>query len=407
MIRSEPIGNCVVPVETRDPARDKPGGTFRYIDLSSVDKDRKIIDTNLVQEIESQDAPSRARQSVSSGDILVSTVRPNLNGIAIVPDELDGATASTGYCVLRCNERLDPLYLYYWVQTPDFVSDMVRKATGANYPAVTDRVVKTSTIPLPPLATQKHIARVLEQADQLRKQAQQMESELNQLAQSLFLEMFGDPVENAKNWRTVTVGEISPVKGEIVDGPFGSTLKPGCYVDSGVRVIRNYNIKPGRFDGSAYKFVTQEKYEEIKRSNVRPNDILISTKGTVGNFCIAPDLSGPSVLSASGTVRWRMTNSGWSNVFIVFQAQMPSFQDYIARSTGGAVQKYLNLSGIRELRFIAPPYELQQQFERILADVSARKLTLEHKTQALNDLFESLMQRAFNGELTAPERKAA
>ena len=96
---STPLGSCVLRVETWNPLRAAPDEEFRYIDLSAVDQDTKSITE--AREIACAEAPSRARQLVRTGDVLVSTVRPNLNGVARVPNDLNGATASTGFCVLR------------------------------------------------------------------------------------------------------------------------------------------------------------------------------------------------------------------------------------------------------------------------------------------------------------------
>ncbi|HEJ2572319.1 TPA: restriction endonuclease subunit S [Pseudomonas aeruginosa] len=163
------IGKYADKVRTWNPAAGEEC-IFQYVDLSSVDKSRKVIDLDNVAEISSAEAPSRARQLVVAGDVLVATVRPNLNGVAVVPAELNGATASTGYCVLRADEKnLHGRYLFHWVQTGSFVEDMMSKATGANYPAVSDKIVKESKIPLPPLPEQKRIAAILDKADAIRR----------------------------------------------------------------------------------------------------------------------------------------------------------------------------------------------------------------------------------------------
>src|SRR5690348_4215389 len=97
------ICEVATPVTSWDPRKRARGELIRYIDLSAVDNERKAITAARI--ILGDKAPSRARQIVQAGDILVSTVRPNLNGVASVPPELDGATASTGFCVLRPNSR--------------------------------------------------------------------------------------------------------------------------------------------------------------------------------------------------------------------------------------------------------------------------------------------------------------
>ena len=132
-----------------NPGRSAENRLIRYIDLSSVDRESKAVLG--ATEVMAHEAPSRARQLVRRGDVLVSTVRPNLNGVAAVPPDLDGATASTGFTVLRPKpDRLDGRYLFHWVRTPYFIRDMTNKATGASYPAVSDKIVLGSRIPLPP-----------------------------------------------------------------------------------------------------------------------------------------------------------------------------------------------------------------------------------------------------------------
>lgn len=393
-----PIGSLVLDVQSWDPSGSANGREITYVDIAAIDQNLKSVATPT--RIKAESAPSRARQLVEVGDVLVSTVRPNLNAVARVPESLSGATASTGFCVLRPKPgKLDGGYLFHWVRTPHFIGEMVRRATGASYPAVSDRIMRESLLPLPPLPEQQRIATILDKADAICRKRQETIVLTEELLRSTFLEMFGDPVTNQKEWPTKTIGEIAPKPGQIVDGPFGSTLKPDCYVSDGVRVIRNFNIHDGWFDDSDFRYVTHEKFVEIRRSEVQPGDLLISTKGTVGDVCRMPELRGESVLSATGTVRIRIQSREWDPDFIVHQMIAPSYKAYIRRRQAGSIQKYLNLSGIREFRLIKPPIDLQQQF----AVFSRRKRQLQDRqtdyVRETDDLFNSLVQRAFRGEL--------
>jgi Restriction endonuclease S subunits len=214
-LREISIGELVNKCKTWNPQKSEKT-TFDYIDLSSVDKDLKAIVST--ERIQCSDAPSRARQLVEKDDILISTVRPNLNGVAQVKDNHVGMTASTGYCILRPKpEKLDSNYLFQWVKTESFIKKMVDVAIGANYPAVSDSKVKESTIPLPPLPEQKRIAAILDAADALRTQRRQSIAELDLLLQSTFLEMFGDPVENPKGWNGMELGKITSIDAPMID----------------------------------------------------------------------------------------------------------------------------------------------------------------------------------------------
>ena len=134
-----PIGDLTLPVRSWSPGIEAPDEQLTYVDLSSISSETKAIESP--SELLGSEAPSRARQKIRGRDILVSTVRPNLNAVAWVTSEFDGATASTGFCVLRPNlEKVCDRYLYHWVRTPEFVGEMTKVATGASYPAVSDRI---------------------------------------------------------------------------------------------------------------------------------------------------------------------------------------------------------------------------------------------------------------------------
>jgi len=152
------LGEVCVGVASRDPGRE-PDAPFRYIDISSIDTQTKRIVA--ARTLIGKNAPSRARQVVHARDVLVATTRPNLNAVALVPEELHEAIASTGFCVLRCGPEVMPDYLFHFVQLPDFVHALTELTKGSTYPAVTDGQVLRQAIPLPPLPEQRRIAGIL------------------------------------------------------------------------------------------------------------------------------------------------------------------------------------------------------------------------------------------------------
>lgn len=185
-----PLGDLVAPVTRKRPSAGRQ--TFTYVDLSSVDSVSKRIVAPV--EVAVDEAPSRARQNLRTGDVLVSTVRPNLNGVAAVESHLNGAIGSTGFAVLRADVgRLDQRYLFHWVRTQQFIEAMTRVATGASYPAVSDAMVKSSHIPLPALTEQRRIAAILDEADSLRVLAAMPAKRVDEFEDARFLDLFGDP----------------------------------------------------------------------------------------------------------------------------------------------------------------------------------------------------------------------
>lgn len=157
------LGEVVERTTQIDPQRI-PGWEFKYVDVSSVDNESlRIVDYQICL---GKDAPSRARKVIRSGDVIFATVRPSLKRIAIVQPEFDGQVCSTAFCVLRPNPTLiDGSFLFCAVLRDQFVASVSENQRGSSYPAVTDNDVKRALIPLPPLAEQREIARILQAVD--------------------------------------------------------------------------------------------------------------------------------------------------------------------------------------------------------------------------------------------------
>ena len=148
-----------LPVDKVSP-RDAPDESFSYIDIAAIDNSTfRVVAPKVYL---GRDAPSRARQKVASGNILFSTVRTYLKNIAVVPPDLDGGVASTGFCVLNPGPEVNHRFIFYFVQTDEFVSRLSQLQRGTSYPAVRNDDVLTQKIPLPPLPEQHLIVAEIE-----------------------------------------------------------------------------------------------------------------------------------------------------------------------------------------------------------------------------------------------------
>jgi type I restriction enzyme S subunit len=154
------IGEITLPVQKVDPL-DEPGREIEYIDISSIDNIRNVVGE--VKRFRMQEAPSRARQIVSAGDVLFATVRPYLRNIAAVPTKLDGQIASTGFSVLRPARDIEPRFLFYKTTSTDFVNALSVEQYGVSYPAVTEDQVREQLILVPPYKEQCRIVAKIEE----------------------------------------------------------------------------------------------------------------------------------------------------------------------------------------------------------------------------------------------------
>lgn len=181
--KTKPIKDLVKKVFNEDPKR-YPDKSYSYVDISSVDNQlKRIVKTT---QILGSDAPSRARQLLQAQDILVSTVRPNLNAVGILPDSLGNPIGSTGFCVLRTDrEFARPEYLFEICKTPFFIKSLVNVAKGASYPAVSDSDILRLSIPVPSLPEQQKFADLVHKVEKLKEKQKQSETQLQNLFNSL------------------------------------------------------------------------------------------------------------------------------------------------------------------------------------------------------------------------------
>lgn len=293
-------------------------------------------------------------------------------------------------------EKMESRYLWHWMGA--LTPTLMRAARGATFLQVSRRDIES--LPCSPptsLLEQRRIADMLDKADAIRRKRKDAIVLTEELLRSAFLEMFGDPVRNSKGWPSEPIEELCARDASLVDGPFGSSLKPEHYVSAGVKVVRNWNINDELFDSTEFKFITPAKFEELRRSEVIPGDVLITTKGTVGDVCVAPDLGGAAVLSASGTVRLRLPPDGtYIPEFVVAQMTTLSFKRYLHTFAAGSAQQYLNLSAIRRMRLIRPPGHLQKAFSRLRDRIRAVHGRASEAHGDGERLFNSLVERSFN-----------
>jgi type I restriction enzyme S subunit len=175
--------------ETTDPTK-LPDQAFKYVDIASIDTD--LGEIGQVNELPGRDAPNRARKVVHSNELLVSTVRPTRRAVAIVPPDLDGQVCSTGFAVLRARENVSPEYLHVALRLAPTAEQFGRYTTGSSYPAILEKDIARTLIPIPPLDQQQGIAKEVirrwEQAKKLRHQAEDVVAKAKAQVERMILE---------------------------------------------------------------------------------------------------------------------------------------------------------------------------------------------------------------------------
>lgn len=379
-----PLARLTESVATWSPSRE-PDHEFDYIDLSAVDSTIKSV--TRVTPMVGSEAPSRARQLVVAGDVLVSTVRPNLNAVAVIPPELDGATASTGFTVLRPGKELEGRFLFHWVRSGEFVAGMVRRATGASYPAVSDRIIKDSSIPLPPLPEQRRIAAILDHADALLAKRRQFLERLAELEQSIFLTMFG------RDRELKSVSDLCDLVVDCVNrtAPVVARVTP-------YKMLRTTNIRNGLVDTSNVQYVEKDVFERWnRRASPRDGDVILTREAPVGEAAVFR--GDDQVFLGQRLMLYRVDPAALTSDYLAACFRSPILQEQFHRLGSGSTVKHLPLPACRSFSIPVAPISDQRAFSERVAAIARLRARALAQSQSGAQLFASLQSRAFDGRL--------
>lgn len=392
---------CVPRTGVRDPA-DRPDEPFKYVDISAVDNRAKRI--TAPQTVMGKAAPSRARNIIRAGDVLVATTRPNLNAVAMVPGELDDQICSTGFCVLRAGPRIHPGYLFQFVQSPAFVQPLSDLVKGALYPAVNDSQVLALEIPLPPLEEQERIAGLLTEqmgaVERARAAAAQRLAAAESLPAALLREIFEGP--QASGWETVPLGELCDFKN-------GLNFRSDRGAGHGVKII-------GVGDFQSHLFVPVASLSEAHPTEplddeflVRKDDfVFVRSNGNpdlVGRAMIVPELH-ERVTFTGFSIRARPRGHRADPLFLAYYFKSGDFVKRIRGAGRGSNIRNLSQDLLSELETPLPDLPTQR---RLAAELTERLAAAEgviarcrEELAAIEALPAALLRQAFGGS-SAPD----
>ena len=243
--------------------------TYRYIDLTSVSiETKKITETS---EVTANNAPSRAQKLIEKDDVIFATTRPAQQRYCLIDGEYSGEVASTGYCVLRAKKNdVLPKWILYYIASTDFKSYVEENQSGSAYPAISDAKVKEFQIPIPPLAVQSEIVRILDNFTQL---IAELTAELS--ARKKQYNYYRDQLlsfeEGEVEWMTLC--EVS------IDKFWIMPATPKFDDNEEVPYITSKNIHGGHIDFEKVKFISRQDYLNLSRNRpILAGDFLISSR---------------------------------------------------------------------------------------------------------------------------------
>lgn len=350
-----------------------------------------------VRYISEAKAEELKRSQVKVGDLLM--IKIGSIGYSALIDCLHGfecAVIPANMAKLSLDETvIYPKYLRFWLTSIDAVRGLQGMASKTAQPAISLAKIKPFPVPLPPLETQKQIAAVLEKADQLRKDCQQMEQELNSLAQSVFIDMFGDPLTNPKGWERTNL----PAHGSFKNGLNFSKDDSGVSLKYlGVGDFKSLSSIRG-LDNLGFVDVNSLPADDYLLKNgdlvfVRSN----GNKALVGR-CISIYPDDVPVTFSGFCIRYRVESDSMEPEWLNYMLRTASMKQAMLEGGQGANIQNINQKILSLLEIPLPPIDKQRLFCKTIESYRESLFQLNEYSKELNDLFNSLMQKAFKGEL--------
>ncbi len=373
-------------------ARSKRCGDSSYPVLSMTMHDGIVRqDDRFKKSIASRD--TKSYKVVMPGQLVVGF--PIDEGVIYIQKLQQPGIMSPAYQVWDVDEsRVRPRYLELALHSPRSMAYYAAKMRGttARRRSITADNLCALEIPVPSLERQDCIVAAFKRVGSLLASCEQASERLDSLVKSQFVEMFGDPIANPREWPVSTIKETAVAYG---DGPFGSNLKSSDYVEDGVRVIRLGNILQGAFSEKDRSFVSFEKYEKLKKYECKPGEVVIATLGDpILRACLVPDFGAPSIHKAD-CMYYETDKAKVLPAFAMNVINQPAMLQRATEDAHGQTRIRINSTQTGNLPIIVPPIELQNEFCRFVAEVDKSRFVVQRQIEKLQTLYDSLAQEYF------------
>lgn len=295
--------------------------------------------------------------------------------------------------VIKVNDLLNDEYLVYYLN----YKDLNKFISGAIIKKLTQSSLKEITIEFPEKNYQEKIVKELNIISEMISKYDEQLKELDKLSQSIFYEMFGDPVENEKGWEMKTLKNIS----EKITSGNNANLATGTYKSEGIPYFRCQNVWKNRIDFKDMVYIDEETNQKLKSSVLKHNDLLITKIGRINTE--NSSLGRVSIYKGedfqanlSGNLCFIRLLDTVNPIFVLNIMISNYFRDYIRRTTvGGTDKRALKSPQIGRFPIILPPLPLQQSFARKIEAIEAMKSKVREAKKEAETLLASRMQYWF------------
>lgn len=338
-----------------------------------------------------KDEMANLQQYVLKENDLLMSLTGNVGRVGLLQNEMLPAALNQRVACLRIkNEQLYINYLFHFLNSGKFENDAIFSASGIAQKNMSTEWLKKYTIPVPPREEQERIVAELDCLSGVIEKKREQLRELDALAQSIFYQMFGDPITNEKGWEVSTLENVCS---SIVRGPFGSALKKEYFVEQSNTTYKVYEQKHAIQKDSSIGtyYISADMFETLSRFEIKEGDIIMSCSGTIGEFYEIPIGAEKGIMNQA-LLKYTLNKNIHKIYFLyVMERVKENFE-----KKGSGLQNIGSVKTIKSTDISLPPLTLQQEFADKIALIEKQQELIKKSIAQTEELFNSRMSYYFN-----------
>lgn len=370
-----------VAIESRDSLKEKDK-SLPVVGLEHLIPEQiNLTDWNIGQE-------NTFTKTFEKGDVLFGRRRAYLKKAAVAPCK---GICSGDITVIRAKEdKILPELLPFVIQNDIFFNYAVGKSAGSLSPRVKWEHLANYEFNLPELDEQKKLAEVLWKIVDTMESYKKLLAKTDEMVKAKFVEMFGDPTKFKSE-------KLSKNVEEMFIGPFGSDLKNNCFVSKDEAYCIVYEQKHA-ISGTITdenRYITEKKYQQLKRFSLLPGDIIVSCRGTIGKIFLLPE-NAPLGIMHPSIMKIRLKKDTYNKKFFISLLRN-KMDELINKADGTSVKMAITATKLGNIDFIIPNLTLQNKYVDLLDRAEESKSAIQTSLDTLSAVYKKIIAENLGG----------
>lgn len=372
---------------SHNPPKGIDHSLYRMISSQNVFDDNLQITEDNVRYITETDHLCENKRTKLQKDVVLLTIVGTIGRSCVLKGNEGCLTLQRSVAALHPSDQIMPRYLMHCLIGNRHTLN--QEAHGIAQKGIYLKQLSSLSIPLPPLSTQLSIVSELDKINELIRLKKEQLKDFDNLAQSIFYEMFGDPVENERGWKVKIIGDLALVK----TGPFGSMLHKEDYICNGIPLVNPIHMKDFKIVPDLDFTISKEKASELENYLLKNNDIVFARRGDIGRCAIVSEAE-QGFICGTGSLFVRFSKE-IESIFIMYIIRCDSFTKHLISKAKGATMLNINSNTIADLKLPLPPLPLQHLFAQRIEQIEHQKAEVQKSITDFETLLASRMQYWF------------